>query len=117
MKQPLMNILTKPTGLGSGKERWTMSGCGPASLTRANTHSTLSSATCRLNTALLPEQVLGVSYEYIYNGEAYKVGEMVDDYANVRQDQVIFLKMLKATNPGVGLVSPAQSHLRARQIH
>ncbi|WP_230471092.1 T9SS outer membrane translocon Sov/SprA [Hymenobacter jejuensis] len=57
-----------------------------------------------LNTQLLPEQVLGVSYEYLYNGQVYKVGETVDDYANVQQDQVIFLKMLKATNPGVGLV-------------
>ncbi|WP_133271557.1 T9SS outer membrane translocon Sov/SprA [Hymenobacter radiodurans] len=60
-----------------------------------------------LNTALLPEQVLGVSYEYLYNGEVYKVGELVEDYANVRQDEVIFLKMLKATNPGVGLADPA----------
>ncbi|MBC6606185.1 cell surface protein SprA [Hymenobacter sp. BT188] len=60
-----------------------------------------------LNTALLPEQVLGVSYEYLYNGEVYKVGELVEDYANVRQDEVIFLKMLKATNPGVGLANPA----------
>ncbi len=57
-----------------------------------------------LNTQLLPEQVLSVSYEYLYNGKAYKVGELVDDYANVGQDQVIFMKMLKATNPAVGLV-------------
>ena len=54
-----------------------------------------------LNTQLLPEQVLGVSYEYLYNGQVHKVGEMVEDYANVQQDQVIFLKLLKATNPGV----------------
>jgi len=59
-----------------------------------------------LNTQLLPEQVLGVSYEYLYNGKVYKVGELVDDYASVGADQVIFLKMLKATNPGVGLADP-----------
>ncbi|WP_258048929.1 cell surface protein SprA [Hymenobacter sp. NBH84] len=59
-----------------------------------------------LNTQLLPEQVLGVSYEYLYNGQVYKVGELVDDYASVNADQVIFLKMLKATNPGVGLADP-----------
>ncbi|QJX49166.1 cell surface protein SprA [Hymenobacter taeanensis] len=57
-----------------------------------------------LNTQLLPEQVLGVSFEYLYNGKTYKVGETVEDYANVDQNQVIFLKMLKATNPAVNLV-------------
>jgi cell surface protein SprA len=58
-----------------------------------------------LNTSLLPEQVLSVSYEYLYNGRTYKVGELVDDYSNVGQDQVIFMKMLKSTNPSVGLVN------------
>ena len=56
-----------------------------------------------LNTALLPDQVLGVSYEYLYNGRTYKVGETQDEYANRNQDEVIYLKMLKATNPGVSL--------------
>ena len=60
-----------------------------------------------LNTALLPDQVLGVSYEYLYNGKVYKVGETQDDYANRNQDEVVFLKMLKATNPGVNLFTTA----------
>jgi cell surface protein SprA len=59
-----------------------------------------------LNTTLLPDQVLGVSYSYIYNGKTYTVGETVNEYgSNVGQDQVIFLKMLKATNPGIGNVN------------
>ncbi|RSK51504.1 cell surface protein SprA [Hymenobacter rigui] len=58
-----------------------------------------------LNTQLLPEQVLGVSYQYIYNGKTYTVGEIQNDYTNVGQEEVIFLKMLKATNPGVGLAN------------
>ncbi|MDO7850680.1 T9SS outer membrane translocon Sov/SprA [Hymenobacter convexus] len=62
-----------------------------------------------LNTALLPDQVLGVSYEYIYNGKTYKVGELSGDYNNVTPDQVIFLKMLRASNPGVGLANPANN--------
>ncbi|GAB3233286.1 cell surface protein SprA [Hymenobacter seoulensis] len=62
-----------------------------------------------LNTQLLPEQVLGVAYQYIYNGKTYQVGELTKDYASVNQDQVIFLKMLKATNPGVGLANPAEN--------
>jgi cell surface protein SprA len=58
-----------------------------------------------LNTALLPDQVLGVSYSYIYNGITYTVGETINEYGSVGQDQVIFLKLLKATNPGVGTVA------------
>ncbi|WP_260625787.1 cell surface protein SprA [Hymenobacter sediminicola] len=62
-----------------------------------------------LNTQLLPEQVLGVSYEYLYNGKTYKVGEVVDDYGNRGQDEVVFLKLLKATNPAVGIADPGQN--------
>ncbi len=57
--------------------------------------------TLSLNSTLLPDQVCGVSYEYTFNGRTYKVGELADDYANIQQDQVIFLKMLKATNPSL----------------
>ncbi|KAA0805431.1 hypothetical protein, partial [Staphylococcus aureus] len=60
-----------------------------------------------LNTALLPDQVLAVSYEYLYNGKSYTVGETQSEYAsNAGQDQVIFLKMLRATNPGVQRANP-----------
>jgi cell surface protein SprA len=70
-----------------------------------------------LNTPLLPEQVLAVSYEYIINGQTVtsgerrspKVGEMVEDYSNVADNGVIFLKLLRATNPGVGLVDLANT--------
>ncbi|MBF9223230.1 cell surface protein SprA [Hymenobacter sp. BT662] len=57
-----------------------------------------------LNTALLPDQVLGVSYEYLYNGKTYKVGETQDDYSTRGPEQVIFLKMLRASNNGVGVI-------------
>ncbi|WP_345119737.1 cell surface protein SprA [Hymenobacter antarcticus] len=60
-----------------------------------------------LNTALLPDQVLGVSFQYLFNGQTYTVGETSDNYGSVAPDQVIFLKMLRASNPGVGLAEPA----------
>ena len=60
-----------------------------------------------LNTALLPDQVLAVSYEFLYNGVPYTVGETQTEYGSAQADQVIFLKMLKATNPGVGTADPA----------
>ncbi len=60
-----------------------------------------------LNTALLPDQVLAVSYEYLYNGKPYTVGETQTEYgSNANQSDVIYLKMLKATNPGVGVADP-----------
>ncbi|MFD2248487.1 cell surface protein SprA [Pontibacter ruber] len=54
-----------------------------------------------LNTALLPDQVLGVAFEYTYNGKTYKVGELMEDYQNLRDEQVIHMKLLKATNPSL----------------
>ena len=62
-----------------------------------------------LNTALLPDQVLGVSFQYLYNGTTYQVGETSDQYANVKPDEVIFLKMLRASNPGVGIADPSRN--------
>ncbi|MBJ6143731.1 cell surface protein SprA [Hymenobacter sp. BT559] len=70
-----------------------------------------------LNTALLPDQVLGVSYSYIYNGTTYTVGETINEYSNVAQDQVIFLKLLKATNPGVGTVAYDDRSLNFNQFN
>jgi len=69
-----------------------------------------------LNTALLPDQVLGVSYELLYNGKPYTVGETQTEYTNVGADQVIFLKMLKATNPGVGTADPSVNPLNTNLL-
>ena len=54
-----------------------------------------------LNTTLLPDQVLGVAFEYTYNGKTYQVGEMMEDYQNLQDEQVIHMKLLKATNPSL----------------
>ncbi|GAA4382418.1 cell surface protein SprA [Hymenobacter koreensis] len=67
-----------------------------------------------LNTPLLPEQVLAISCEYIFNGRTYKIGELVDDYANVGENEVIFMKLLRATNPGVGLADTTQTQHNPR---
>ncbi|WP_426058193.1 cell surface protein SprA [Hymenobacter sp. B1770] len=62
-----------------------------------------------LNTALLPDQVLGVSYQYLFNGQTYQVGETQELYGNRRPDEVVFLKMLRASNPGVGVADPSRN--------
>ncbi|MCC9166666.1 cell surface protein SprA [Pontibacter harenae] len=54
-----------------------------------------------LNSALLPDQVLGVAFEYTYNGKTYQVGELMENYQNLQDDQIIHMKMLKATNPSL----------------
>ncbi len=48
---------------------------------------------------LRDDEVLGVSYQYTYNGEVYTVGEMAEDYSKRSDDEVIYLKMLR---PGGG---------------
>ena len=48
-----------------------------------------------LSTKLQNDEVLAVAYEYTYNGKSYKVGELTEDYSNLKDDEVIFLKLLR----------------------
>jgi len=41
------------------------------------------------------DEVLAVSYEYTYNGQVYKVGELTEDYQGLQEDEMIFLKLLR----------------------
>lgn len=54
-----------------------------------------------LNSQLAADQVLGVAYEYSYNGRTYKVGDFAQDVppdaTNSANSRMLFLKMLKAT--------------------
>lgn len=48
-----------------------------------------------LSRKLQNDEVLAVSYEYTYNGNVYKVGELAEDYQNRPEDEIIFMKMLR----------------------
>ena len=48
-----------------------------------------------LQRKLQNDEVLAVAYEYTYNGRVYKVGELTEDYATKREDEVVYLKMLR----------------------
>lgn len=48
-----------------------------------------------LKSALASDEVLGVAYEYTYNGKVYQVGEFSADISTT--DQSLYLKMLKST--------------------
>ncbi len=41
------------------------------------------------------DEVLAVSYEYTYNGQVYKVGELTEDYQGLPDNRMIYLKMLR----------------------
>jgi len=49
------------------------------------------------------DEVLAVSYEYTYNGQVFKVGELTEDYQNRPEDELIFMKLLRPAriNPRV----------------
>lgn len=48
-----------------------------------------------LNRKLNNDEVLAVSFEYTYNGQRYKVGELSEDYQNRPENEVVFLKLLR----------------------
>ncbi|WP_373497577.1 cell surface protein SprA [Aquiflexum sp.] len=48
-----------------------------------------------LSRRLQNDEVLAVSYEYTFNGQVYKVGELSEDYQNRPISDLIFLKLLR----------------------
>lgn len=48
-----------------------------------------------LNTPLRNDELLAVAFEYTFNGQVYRVGELSDDYLNRPESEAIFLKMLR----------------------
>ncbi len=51
-----------------------------------------------LNTALRNDEVLAVAFEYTLNGKAYKVGELTEDYQNLKEDELVYLKLLRPSS-------------------
>lgn len=59
-----------------------------------------------LNQPLQPDEVLGVAYQYVYNGTVYQVGEFSQDIppdTSGTTQKVLFLKLLKATSQRTNL--------------
>lgn len=48
-----------------------------------------------LSRKLQNDEALAVAYEYTYNGQRYQVGELTNDYSNLKDDEVVFLKLLR----------------------
>ncbi len=59
-----------------------------------------------LNQQLQPDEVLGVAFQYTYNGKVYQVGEFSQDVppdSSGNTTKVLFLKLLKATSQRTNL--------------
>lgn len=59
-----------------------------------------------LNIRMDQDEVIGVAYEYTYNGKVYQVGELSQDVENtdtLGEQKVLFVKLLKGTNQRVDL--------------
>ncbi len=48
-----------------------------------------------LQSKLQNDEGLAVAYQYTYNGHAYKVGEMTEDYSTKAPTEVVYLKLLR----------------------
>jgi cell surface protein SprA len=51
------------------------------------------------------DEVLAVAYEYTYNGQIYKVGELTEDYQNRSDAEAIYLKLLRPSKIDVKVPS------------
>ncbi|MDX5477373.1 MAG: cell surface protein SprA, partial [Cyclobacteriaceae bacterium] len=56
-----------------------------------------------LTRRLQNDEVLAVSYEYTYNGQVFKVGELSEDYQNRPENELIFLKMLRPARININI--------------
>ena len=56
-----------------------------------------------MNYKLQNNEMLAVAYEYTVNGANYKVGELPEDYQNLKEDELIFLKLLRPQNINTSL--------------
>lgn len=66
--------------------------------TEYTVHPELGFISLRIN--VLPDQTVGVAYQYTYNGRSYKVGELSNNSENIRPDSslnVLYVKLLKST--------------------
>ncbi|GAB1444851.1 cell surface protein SprA [Flammeovirgaceae bacterium] len=48
-----------------------------------------------LQRKLQNDEVLAVAFEFTYNGQKYKVGELTEDYSNKPEQDVVYLKLLR----------------------
>lgn len=80
-------------GLTNGTDYEKITGARKLASTEYIFHQQLGYIT--LTRKLQNDEALAVSYEYTYNGRSYKVGELSEDYANLKDKDIIWLKLLR----------------------
>ncbi len=51
-----------------------------------------------LSRKLQSDEAIAVAYQYSYNGQNFQVGELSEDYADLPDSEVVFLKLLRTRN-------------------
>jgi len=80
-------------GLANGTDYEKINGARRLAPTEYTFHPQLGYIT--LTRKLQNDEALAVAYEYTYNGRVFKVGELSEDYSNLKDSEVIFLKLLR----------------------
>jgi cell surface protein SprA len=80
-------------GLESGLDYETITSARKLSLTEYTINAQLGYIT--LQRKLQNDEAVAVAYEYTYNGKAYKVGQLSEDYSSKPPDQAVYLKLLR----------------------
>lgn len=87
------NINSDLTGFKNGVDYEKITGARKLNPTEYTFHSQLGYIT--LTRKLQNDEALAVAYEYTYQGQVYKVGELSEDYASLEDEELIFLKLLR----------------------
>jgi len=80
-------------GLDNGLDYEKITGARKLAATEYTFHKQLGYIT--LTRKLQNDEALAVAYEYTYNGRSYKVGELSEDYASLKDNEVIYMKLLR----------------------
>lgn len=80
-------------GLENGTDFEKITSARKLALTEFSFNSQLGYIT--LQRKLQNDEALAVAFEYTYNGQKYKVGELSEDYSNKPEEDVVYLKLLR----------------------
>ncbi len=89
----LENVIYGPGAYTNGTDFEKITSARKLSPTEFTYHKELGYIT--LQRKLQNDEAVAVAFEYTYNGRAYKVGELTEDYSNRGEKDVVFLKMLR----------------------
>jgi cell surface protein SprA len=86
-------VLEKELGFKAGTDFEKITSARKLASTEFTFHKELGYIT--LQRKLQNDEALAVAFEYTYNGTVYKVGELSEDYANLSDNDVLYLKLLR----------------------